>query len=33
VTTVLDGSPDPVGPDEVAGVLRAALRTLGGGRG
>lgn len=32
VTTVLDGSEDPVGADEVAGVLRAALRTLGGAR-
>ncbi|MDM7831272.1 Holliday junction branch migration protein RuvA [Cellulomonas edaphi] len=32
VTTVLDGVEGPVGPDEVAGVLRAALRTLGGGR-
>jgi len=33
VTTVLDGVEGPVGADEVAGVLRAALRTLGGGRG
>ncbi|GEL93665.1 Holliday junction branch migration protein RuvA [Cellulomonas composti] len=33
VTTVLAGTEGPVGPDEVAGVLRAALRTLGGGRG
>lgn len=33
VTSVLDGSEEPVGQDEVAGVLRAALRTLGGGRG
>jgi Holliday junction DNA helicase RuvA len=33
VATVLDGSSEPVGPDEVAGVLRAALRTLGGVRG
>jgi Holliday junction DNA helicase RuvA len=33
VTTVLDGSEEPVGEAEVAGVLRAALRTLGGGRG
>lgn len=33
VTSVLDGSDEPVGQDEVAGVLRAALRTLGGGRG
>lgn len=33
VTTVLEGAPGPVGADEVAGVLRAALRTLGGGRG
>ncbi len=33
VDTVLDGSEEPVAADEVAGVLRAALRTLGGGRG
>ena len=33
VATVLDGSDEPVGEAEVAGVLRAALRTLGGGRG
>jgi Holliday junction DNA helicase RuvA len=33
VDTVLESSPGPVGADEVAGVLRAALRTLGGGRG
>ena len=33
VTSVLEGAPGPVGADEVAGVLRAALRTLGGGRG
>lgn len=33
VSTVLDGSAEPVGEAEVAGVLRAALRTLGGGRG
>ncbi|HWJ84471.1 MAG TPA: Holliday junction branch migration protein RuvA, partial [Cellulomonas sp.] len=33
VTTVLEGVEGPVGQDEVAGVLRAALRTLGGGRG
>ena len=33
VASVLDGSTEPVGEDEVAGVLRAALRTLGGGRG
>ncbi|MCL2467899.1 MAG: Holliday junction branch migration protein RuvA [Micrococcales bacterium] len=33
VDQVLDGSGDPVGADEVAGVLRAALRTLGGARG
>lgn len=33
VVTVLDGSEEPVGEAEVAGVLRAALRTLGGGRG
>ncbi|WP_454048490.1 Holliday junction branch migration protein RuvA [Cellulomonas sp. Marseille-Q8402] len=33
VTSVLDGSDEPVGEAEVAGLLRAALRTLGGGRG
>ncbi len=33
VAAVLADVPGPVGPDEVAGVLRAALRTLGGGRG
>ncbi|WP_029287063.1 Holliday junction branch migration protein RuvA [Cellulomonas sp. HZM] len=33
VTTVLASADAPVGDDEVAGVLRAALRTLGGGRG
>lgn len=33
VVGVLDGSDEPVGEDEVAGVLRAALRSLGGGRG
>jgi holliday junction DNA helicase RuvA len=33
VTTGLDGSTAPVGSDEVAGLLRAALRTLGGARG
>lgn len=33
VSTVLAGSEDPVAEDEVAGVLRAALRTLGGARG
>lgn len=33
VTAVLEDTPGPVGRDEVAGVLRAALRTLGGGRG
>ena len=33
VATVLDGSAEPVGADEVAGLLRAALRTLGGARG
>lgn len=33
VATVLDGSEEPVGEAEVAGVLRAALRELGGGRG
>jgi Holliday junction DNA helicase RuvA len=31
VDTVLEGSTEPVGPGEVAGLLRAALRTLGGG--
>lgn len=33
VATVLDGSTEPVGASEVAGLLRAALRTLGGARG
>lgn len=33
VASVLEGSDEPVGEPEVAGVLRAALRTLGGGRG
>ncbi len=33
VATVLDGGTEPVGPGEVAGLLRAALRTLGGARG
>jgi Holliday junction DNA helicase RuvA len=33
VEQVLDGSTDPVDADEVSGVLRAALRTLGGARG
>jgi Holliday junction DNA helicase RuvA len=33
VSTVLDGSTEPVGAAEVAGLLRAALRTLGGARG
>ncbi|MCL2089810.1 MAG: Holliday junction branch migration protein RuvA [Micrococcales bacterium] len=33
VEQVLDGSTDPVGAAEVSGVLRAALRTLGGARG
>lgn len=33
VASVLDGSDVAVGPDEVAGLLRAALQTLGGGRG
>ncbi|HEY0117870.1 MAG TPA: Holliday junction branch migration protein RuvA [Cellulomonas sp.] len=33
VTTVLDGSTERVGASEVAGLLRAALRTLGGARG
>lgn len=32
VASVLDGSPAPVGADEVPGVLRAALRSLGGAR-
>ena len=31
VATVLEGSEGPVAEDEIAGVLRAALRTLGGG--
>jgi len=33
VDAVLEGGTEPVGPDEVAGLLRAALRTLGGGHG
>ena len=33
VSTVLEDTEGPVAADEVAGVLRAALRTLGGGRG
>lgn len=33
VATVLAGSEEPIGPDEVAGVLRAALRGLGAHRG
>lgn len=33
VAAVLDGTSEPVGADEVPGVLRAALRTLGGARG
>lgn len=33
VATVLDGSTEPVGAAEVSGLLRAALRTLGGARG
>ena len=33
VSTVLEGSTEPVGQGEVAGLLRAALRTLGGARG
>jgi len=33
VERVLEGTAGPVGPGEVAGVLRAALRTLGGPRG
>lgn len=32
VANVLDGSTEPVGPGEVAGLLRAALRSLGGAR-
>lgn len=32
VATVLDGTADPLGADEVPGVLRAALRSLGGAR-
>jgi len=33
VAKVLDGSTEPVAADQVAGLLRAALRTLGGARG
>jgi len=33
VGAVLEGTEGPIGSDEVAGVLRAALRTLGGPRG
>ncbi|GCE75158.1 Holliday junction branch migration protein RuvA [Cellulomonas biazotea] len=33
VASVLEDTPGPVAADEVAGVLRAALRTLGGGHG
>ena len=33
VTGVLEGIESPVADEEVAGVLRAALRALGGGRG
>lgn len=33
VTSVLAGSEEPVADAEVAGLLRAALRTLGGARG
>lgn len=33
VASVLDGSTDPLTEEDVAGVLRAALRTLGGARG
>lgn len=33
VAGVLDGTSDPVGAEEVPGVLRAALRALGGVRG
>lgn len=32
VAAVLDGTTDPVGADEVPGVLRAALRSLGSAR-
>lgn len=32
VAAVLEGSVEPVGPGEVAGLLRAALRALGGAR-
>ncbi len=32
VASVLDGATAPVGPDEVPGVLRAALRSLGSAR-
>lgn len=33
VASVLDGSTEPIAAEDVAGVLRAALRTLGGARG
>ncbi|CAL8977679.1 Holliday junction ATP-dependent DNA helicase RuvA [Cellulomonas sp. T2.31MG-18] len=33
VASVLDGSTEPISAEDVAGVLRAALRTLGGARG
>lgn len=33
VASVLDGSTEPLTEEDVAGVLRAALRTLGGARG
>ncbi len=33
VAAVLEGSTEPVGPGEVSGLLRAALRSLGGARG
>jgi holliday junction DNA helicase RuvA len=33
VADVLDGSTEPVTDEDVAGLLRAALRVLGGGRG
>jgi len=32
VAAVLEGGTEPVGPGEVAGLLRAALRSLGGAR-
>ena len=33
VASVLDGGTEPIAAEDVAGVLRAALRTLGGARG